>query len=73
MPKGLLSADQPLVCQRQFEPSRVQQQLWSEAYDRLLPQCRHPATGAATARRREKQVQVDGSPAVSCFLEERCA
>ena len=71
MRKGPLSADRSLVCQRRFEPSRVQQQLWSEVYERVVSQCRVPAVSSATARRKPEAAH--GSPVVSCFPEERCA
>jgi hypothetical protein len=71
MRKGPMPADRPLVCQRQFEPSRVQQQLWSEAYEQVVPSCRVPAGAGAAARRQPKAA--NGSPVVSSFPEERCA
>ncbi len=42
MPKRLGSADPPLIYQRGFEPNRVEQQLWSEAYECLVPERRRP-------------------------------
>ena len=40
MPKRQGSAEPPLICQRRFEPSRVEQQFWSEAYEHLVPEGR---------------------------------
>lgn len=71
MPKSSLSSDPPLVFKRQFEPSREQQQLWSEAYDRLLPSRRIATTARAATQGKRKQV--NESPVVSGFQEERCA
>jgi hypothetical protein len=72
MPKRLGSAELPLVCQRRFEPSRVEQQLWSSAYEQLVPEGRRPLAGAdSAARSRRKQAQ--GVPVVGYSLEEKCA
>jgi hypothetical protein len=37
MPKRMFSADLPLVCGRVFEPSRLQDHCWLEAYQHLVP------------------------------------
>jgi hypothetical protein len=72
MPKRLRSMELPLVCQRRFEPSRVEQQLWSAAYEQLVPEGRRPLAGADSAGHcRSKQAQ--GVPVVSNFMEEKCA
>jgi len=40
MPKRQGSAEPPLLCQRRFEPSRVEQRFWCEAYEHLVPEGR---------------------------------
>jgi hypothetical protein len=42
MPKRLGSAERLLIYQRRYEPSRVQQQFWSEAYEQVVPAGRRP-------------------------------
>jgi hypothetical protein len=49
MPKRLGSSDPPVISQRRFEPSRVEQQLWSEAYGCLVPERRWPLAQSASA------------------------
>jgi hypothetical protein len=71
MPRCLWSSELPLVCQRQFEPSRVEQQLWSEAYGQLVPEGRRPLASADSVRRCRKQAQE--VPMVSHSQEEKCA
>jgi hypothetical protein len=47
MPRTGRPAAPPLLCRRTFEPSRVQQQLLSEAYAQVVPTLgRRPATAA---------------------------
>jgi len=73
MLRGPGSADRPVVCRRRFEPSRVEQQLWSEAYEQVVPPCRPP--DATSAGRRQHAANV--LPVVSCLapdlVQERCA
>jgi hypothetical protein len=71
MPKRLWSPELPLVCQRRFEPSRVEQQLWSEAYEQLVPEGRRSLASADSGRRCRKQAQE--VPVVSHSQEEKCA
>jgi hypothetical protein len=72
MLKQLRSVELPLVCQRQFEPSRVQEQLWSAAYEDLVPQGRRPRSGADSAWQRGSQPTA-GVPCVSKSSKEQCA
>jgi hypothetical protein len=72
MPKNLWSAELPLVCQRRFEPSRVQEQLWSAAYEQLVPQGRRPLGGADSAVPCRGK-QASGVPLISDSVEEKCA
>jgi hypothetical protein len=44
MAKRLGSGERLLICERQFEPSRMQQQLWSDAYEQLVSEGRRPKT-----------------------------
>ena len=44
MPKRLRSAERLVTCERRFEPSRVQQRLWAEAYEEVVPEGRRPQT-----------------------------
>jgi hypothetical protein len=72
MPKRSSRADPPLICRRQFEFSRVQEQLWSEAYEQLVPgRALRPATPQAANRAREKHV--NQSPEVSHRQGGLCA
>jgi hypothetical protein len=70
MPKASRSPDPPLVCQRQFEPHRMQHQLWSKAYEQLVPQGRHRPE-ETTVRRGKKLA--DASDEASGFPKGRCA
>ena len=72
MLKHLHFVELPLVCQRQFEPSRVQEQLWSAAYEHLVAQGRPPRTGADSAWQRRSQPAA-GVPGVSNSSKEQCA
>jgi hypothetical protein len=72
MSKRLRSAEPPLRCQRRFEPSRVEQQHWSEAYEQLVSegrrtQAKRPAT-VAGPEKREQTVTL-----ISDLLEGQCA
>ena len=49
MAKRLGSAELPLLCQRRFEPSRLEPELWSEAYQQLVPESRRPQAGGDSA------------------------
>jgi hypothetical protein len=72
MLKRLRPVELPLVCQRQFEPSRVQEQLWSAAYEHLVPQGLRPQAGADPAWQRRSQ-SAAGVPGVSKSRKEQCA
>lgn len=72
MPKRLRTAELPLVYQRRFEPSRVQEQLWSAAYEQLVPQQRRLRAGVDPAVHRRRQ-QVPAVPLVSESREEKSA
>jgi hypothetical protein len=54
MPPSRSPSLRPVVCRRGFEPSRVQQQLLSEAYGHVAPQARQrrAATPASQPQRR---------------------
>jgi hypothetical protein len=53
MPQCSLPSTPALVCRRAFEPSRLQQQLLSEAYGQIVP--------AARRRRRAKAIESTAS------------
>lgn len=72
MPKRLRAGEPPLICQRRFERSRVEQQFWSEAYEQLVPEGRRsPVAGDSGVPCRRKQVQ--GVPLSSDLMEGKCA
>jgi hypothetical protein len=73
MPRHLWSSKVPLVCQRRFEQSRVEQQLWSEAYEQLVPEGRRRPLAAADSAVRGRKKRVQGLPVVSNSLGEKCA
>lgn len=73
MAKRLGSSELPLVYQRGFEPSRVEAQLWSKAYEEVLPEPRRgPRKGADSAVPGSSR-QAQKVPVVSHSLEEKCA
>ena len=72
MPKRLESAKLPL-CQRRFERSRLEAELWSAAYQELVPEGRHPVAGTDSAARGKPKPAQEEVPVVSYFVEEECA
>jgi hypothetical protein len=72
MPTRLRPTELPAVCHRRFEPSRIQEQLWSAAYEQLVPQGRRsrPGPDSAGPRRTPQAAEV---PFVSDSREEQCA
>ena len=72
MPKRLGSPELPMVCQRRFEPSHVEEQLWSEAYEQLVPQRRRPLAGTDSALGGQRK-QAQEVPLISHSLREKCA
>jgi hypothetical protein len=71
MPHAKRSPDPPLICQRRFEAHRMQQELWAEAYQQLVPQRRQHRQAAGVVRRGRKPV--NGSGETSTFPNGRCA
>ena len=68
MAKALGSAGPPLISQRGFEPSRIEQQLWSEAYEFLVPQRQRPLARVDSAEPCGKGVSL-----ISDSQEGKCA
>jgi hypothetical protein len=60
MPEASRSPDPPLLCQRRFEPQRLQRELWLQASEQLVPQRRLRREGAAVVRPGGELVNVSG-------------
>ena len=72
MPKRPGSAVPPLIGQRRFEASRLERQLWSEAYEYLVPERRRPLARSDAAAPGGGQAAPGASPLYDS-QEGKCA
>jgi hypothetical protein len=73
MPKRSSRSDPPLVCRRQFEFSRVQEQLWSDAYVQLVPERARRRTKSPQTASQPREKHVNQAPGVSQYQGGLCA